>query len=149
MDLKEYPDLFEINVYQCYLPDSLRATKNYFKQVVANSVSPYGELREHLDNHPVFESTSNCQILDFDSNFECGNLNSAYLISPTSYNLLIRPDSNAKMCNSYWFYFKVSKMEVGKSYKFTILNIGRNFEKFYRQGMNVMTRIETDADSRS
>lgn len=112
-------------------------------------MNPFGALKEHLERHPVFEPTNDYPVLEFDSNFECGNLNSAYLMSPTSYNLLIRSDSNAKQCNYYWFYFKASKFKVGKVYKFTILNIGRSFDKFYKLGMNVTTRLEMEDDSQS
>lgn len=46
------------------------------------------------------------KLLQFDSNFESGNLDSAYLVNEQEYNLLCKTDTNTKG-NTYWFYFKV------------------------------------------
>ena len=46
------------------------------------------------------------KILQFDSNFESGNLDSVYLVNEKEYNLLCKSDTNTKG-NTYWFYFKV------------------------------------------
>ena len=46
-------------------------------------------------------------ILQFDSHFECGNLDSAYLVNENEYNLLMKVDTNTKG-NSFWFYYKVT-----------------------------------------
>ena len=43
-------------------------------------------------------------VLKFESNFECGNLDSAYYMSEAHYNLLMKVDFNTKG-NSYWFMF--------------------------------------------
>ena len=45
-------------------------------------------------------------LLQFDGNFESGNLDSAYLSRPCEYNLLLKVDTNTKG-NTHWFYFKV------------------------------------------
>jgi len=80
-------------------------------------------------------------ILRFDQNFECGNLDSAYLFNDNIYNLLMKVDTNTKG-NTYWFMFKVSNFKIGKTYKFNILNFTRSMEGFYKDGMNVVTRAE-------
>jgi hypothetical protein len=69
-------------------------------------------------------------VLRFDSNFECGNLDSAYIFGPREYNLLMRVDTNTRG-NTYWFMFKVSNFRVGCTYKFNILNFTRNLDLFY------------------
>ena len=80
-------------------------------------------------------------ILRFDQNFECGNLDSAYLFNENVYNLLMKVDTNTRG-NTYWFMFKVSNFKIGQTYKFNILNFTRSMEIFYKDGMNVVTRAE-------
>jgi hypothetical protein len=55
----------------------------------------------------------------------------------------MKVDTNTKG-NTYWFMFKVSDFQVGMTYKFNILNFSRNLEKFYKQGMNVFTKVDGD-----
>ena len=83
-------------------------------------------------------------MLEFDQNFECGNLDSVYLRSDYEYDCLLKVDTNTRG-NTYWFMFKVSEFMVGLTYKFNILNFSRNVEKFYATGLNVVTRIESDS----
>jgi hypothetical protein len=45
-------------------------------------------------------------LIVFDSNFESGNLDSAYLHSYNHYCLLLKVDTNTKG-QTHWFYFKV------------------------------------------
>jgi hypothetical protein len=80
-------------------------------------------------------------ILRFDQNFECGNLDSAYIHSCEEYNLLIKVDSNTRG-NTYWFYFSVEGGRTGVRHTFNIFNFTRSMEKFYREGMNVLTKAE-------
>lgn len=83
--------------------------------------------------------------MNFDSNFESGNIDSVYLHNITTisqeYNLLIKVDTNTRG-NTYWFYFKVSNFIIGMKYKFNILNFTRSLENFYQQGMNIVTRAD-------
>ena len=81
-------------------------------------------------------------ILIFDQNFESGNLDSAYIHNTEIYNLLMKVDCNTRG-NTYWFYFKVSNFRVGVTYTFNIYNFTRSMEKFYKEGMNIVTRAET------
>ena len=78
-------------------------------------------------------------VLSFDQNFECGNLDSAYIHNTEEYNLLMKVDCNTKG-NTYWFYFKVQNFRVGVRYTFNIFNFTRTIEKFYKEGMNIVTR---------
>lgn len=57
----------------------------------------------------------------FDSNFECGNLNRACIVSLSEYNLFLNSDTNTKG-NSQWFYFSVTNTEKGRTVTFNILN---------------------------
>lgn len=87
------------------------------------------------------------QILSFESNFECGNLDSAYVMNENEYNLLMKVDTNTKG-SSFWFYFQVSglwklpKSKKGRTIKFNILNFSKSdLKNFYSQGMNIMTKV--------
>lgn len=56
-------------------------------------------------------------LLYFDSNFECGNLDCSYLVSNTEslqiYNLYLRPDTNSKG-KQMWFMFACTGMRAGQ-----------------------------------
>jgi hypothetical protein len=83
-------------------------------------------------------------ILVFDQNFECGNLDSAYIHNCEEYNLLMKVDTNTKG-NTSWFYFQVQNFRVGVKYTFSIYNFTRSIEKFYKEGMNIVTQaVKTD-----
>jgi hypothetical protein len=77
-------------------------------------------------------------LLQFDSNFESGNLDSAYLVNENEYNLLMKVDTNTKG-NSFWFNFKVANGRPGLTVQFNILNFSRDIKHFYNVGMKVMT----------
>lgn len=77
----------------------------------------------------------------FDSNFESGNLDSAYLDNLDRYNLLLKVDTNTKGHN-HWFYFKAQNWYPGQTCTFTILNMVRDLSSFYGKGMNIQTRYE-------
>ena len=85
-------------------------------------------------------------MLQFDSNFESGNLDSAYLVNESSYNLLCKVDTNTKG-NTYWFYFKVLRWKPLSTVTFNLLNVARDVSPFYDNGMNIHVRAET-ADGR-
>lgn len=81
-------------------------------------------------------------MLQFDSNFESGNLDSAYLVNEREYNLLCKVDTNTKG-HTYWFYFKVLNWRPKAKATFNILNIARDLYPFYSRGMNIWTRTES------
>lgn len=81
-------------------------------------------------------------LLQFDSNFESGNLDSAYLANPQEYNLLLKVDTNSRG-HSHWFYFKVLNWQPECIVKFNILNMSRILTSFYTRGMNILTRVES------
>ncbi len=91
------------------------------------------------------ESINKKIVLNFDSNFECGNLDSAFIHNVSKrnqeYNLLMKNDSNTHG-NTCWFYFKVSNLQAGCHYRFNILNFNKKLENFYYNGMNIMTKLE-------
>lgn len=82
------------------------------------------------------------KLLQFDSNFESGNLDSVYLVNETEYNLLCKSDTNTKG-NTYWFYFKVLNWKPEASARFNILNVARDLNPFFNKGMQIWTRTES------
>jgi hypothetical protein len=106
--------------------------------------------KESLTNFPSYINERN--LLVFDSNFEGGNLDSAYVVNENEYNLLMKVDTNTKG-SSFWFYFKVRGVwkskdkENGRIVKFNIINFSKSdIKNFYQNGMNVMTRVCKDGE---
>jgi len=54
----------------------------------------------------------------------------------------MKNDSNTHG-NTCWFYFKVSNLIVGCQYRFNILNFNKKLENFYLNGMNILTKLES------
>lgn len=86
------------------------------------------------------------KLLQFDSNFESGNLDSVYVIKDSEYNMLCKVDTNTRG-NTYWFYFKVLNWVPKSQATFNLLNVARDLAPFYTKGMNIWTRTES-ADAR-
>jgi len=82
-------------------------------------------------------------LIQIDSNFECGNVDSAYLVSESEYNILLKVDTNTRG-GTHWFYFKVLEWwRPGQVVTFNILNMVRDLTRFYGRGMNIMSRTES------
>lgn len=115
----EYAKYFKYKIYECFKPETLKQTRNYVEflttydpdsngcTVSEDDLSPelYNYLSSSMETKlPVHINQK--RLLQFDSNFESGNLDSVYLVSEVEYNLLCKVDTNTKG-NTYWFYFKV------------------------------------------
>lgn len=72
-------------------------------------------------------------MLEFDSNFETGNLDTAVKISPKEYDLFMRTDSNTRG-HCHWYNFKIKGMKRGVRYKFNISNFTKK-KCLYVRGM--------------
>ena len=59
----------------------------------------------------------------------------------------MKVDANTRG-NTYWFMFKVTNFRIGQTYRFNVLNSTRCIEKFYREGMNIVTKAESLKDKR-
>lgn len=74
--------------------------------------------------------------LEFDSDFESGNLDMAIKTFPQqSYDLYLRPDTNT-VGYFQWFYFRVKNKKKGSKTRFNIVNLTRR-NSLYEQGMPV------------
>ena len=62
-------------------------------------------MRDFVGMNPaIMDKETRGEYLEFDSAFESGNLDIAYRVSETEYNLLMRGDTNTKG-HQQWFYF--------------------------------------------
>ena len=71
--------------------------------------------------------------LVFESRFESGNLHTAAQVSEFEYELVLRNDTNTRG-HTQWYYFSVSNVKKGASYKFNIINLLKN-DSLYNQGL--------------
>ena len=139
-------------LYECYKPTNLNQTREYLDYITSPDQADK-QLSKDLDDYLNTELETRIpniynqeRLLQFDSNFESGNLDSAYLVNENTYNLLCKVDTNTKG-NTYWFYFKVLRWRSGQTVTFGLLNVARDVSPFYDNGMNILVRSET-ADGR-
>ena len=65
--------------------------------------------------------------------FESGNLDRVVMVSPTEYDLYMRPDTNNRG-HHQWFYFKVTSKKALGPVKFNIINFTKH-RSLYETGM--------------
>uniref|UniRef100_A0A8C2WI17 tubulin-glutamate carboxypeptidase n=1 Tax=Cyclopterus lumpus TaxID=8103 RepID=A0A8C2WI17_CYCLU len=83
---------------------------------------------------PVIED--NGESLKFNSQFESGNLRKAVQMRKYEYDLVLNSDINSNHYHQ-WFYFEVSGMRVGTTYRFNIINSEKSNSQF-NYGMQVL-----------
>ncbi|XP_068159892.1 cytosolic carboxypeptidase Nna1 isoform X6 [Drosophila tropicalis] len=71
--------------------------------------------------------------LEFESRFESGNLAKAVQITPTYYELYLRPDLYTSR-SKQWFYFRVRRTHRKMLYRFSIVNLVKS-DSLYNDGM--------------
>ncbi|XP_037918827.1 uncharacterized protein LOC119656542 isoform X4 [Hermetia illucens] len=71
--------------------------------------------------------------LEFESRFESGNLAKAVKITPTYYELYLRPDLYTNR-HKQWFYFRVSNTRKNTTYRFSIVNLVKP-DSLHNEGM--------------
>ncbi|XP_073321930.1 cytosolic carboxypeptidase 1 [Pagrus major] len=76
---------------------------------------------------PVIED--NGESLKFNSQFESGNLRKAVQVRKYEYDLVLNSDVNSNHYHQ-WFYFEVSGMRVGTTYRFNIINCEKSNSQF-------------------
>uniref|UniRef100_A0A1A8LCT8 Cytosolic carboxypeptidase 1 n=1 Tax=Nothobranchius pienaari TaxID=704102 RepID=A0A1A8LCT8_9TELE len=83
---------------------------------------------------PVVEDSG--ESLKFNSQFESGNLRKAVQVRKYEYDLVLNADINSNHYHQ-WFYFEVSGMRVGATYRFNIINCEKSNSQF-NYGMQVL-----------
>ncbi len=82
-------------------------------------------------------------MLEFDSDFESGNLDLAATKSPNEYDLFMRTDSNTRG-HHQWFFFSVRNKSPG-TVRLNVLNFTKD-DSLYNQGMRVAVFSEKKAE---
>ncbi|XP_067378274.1 cytosolic carboxypeptidase 1 isoform X3 [Channa argus] len=87
-----------------------------------------------ISSCPVIEDDG--ESLKFNSQFESGNLRKAIQVRKYEYDLVLNSDINSNHYHQ-WFYFEVSGMRVGSTYRFNIINCEKSNSQF-NYGMQVL-----------
>jgi cytosolic carboxypeptidase protein 2/3 len=80
-----------------------------------------------------------CDEIEFDSYFECGNLDKVLKIDKNEYDLYMRSDTNT-YGNYKWFYFKVINKTENRNVKINIVNF-KEQHSLFTQGQKPMVKI--------
>uniref|UniRef100_A0A8C6T7B5 Cytosolic carboxypeptidase 1 n=1 Tax=Neogobius melanostomus TaxID=47308 RepID=A0A8C6T7B5_9GOBI len=94
---------------------------------------------------PVIEDDG--ESLKFNSQFESGNLRKAVQVRKFEYDLVLNSDINSNHYHQ-WFYFEVSGMKVGTTYRFNIINCEKSNSQF-NYGMQALMYSVQEAISGS
>eukprot|EP00055_Hartaetosiga_balthica_P016386 m.103392 g.103392 ORF g.103392 m.103392 type:complete len:1433 (+) comp9094_c0_seq2:74-4372(+) len=84
--------------------------------------------------------------LVFESRFECGNLQSAMKIGPTSYKLLLQRDLYTRR-HTQWFYFSIENTRANTQYTFHLMNLLKN-DSLYNHGMQPVVFSQRQYDEK-
>nr|XP_032289378.1 cytosolic carboxypeptidase Nna1 isoform X11 [Drosophila virilis] len=95
------------------------------------SRSAVGGAKYITNCHPMNADESDS--LEFESRFESGNLAKAVQITPTYYELYLRPDLYTSR-SKQWFYFRVRRTRRNMLYRFSIVNLVKS-DSLYNDGM--------------
>ena len=71
--------------------------------------------------------------LQFDANFESGNLGEVTRLNEAEFDISIRPDTNNPKYR-LWFYFRIRNAKAGQRVLFNVTNLCKT-RSLYREGM--------------
>mmetsp|Transcript_50943 Transcript_50943/g.159167 ORF Transcript_50943/g.159167 Transcript_50943/m.159167 type:complete len:946 (-) Transcript_50943:252-3089(-) len=103
-----------------------------FDRKASNSQNPEGDV--YFEKH-----------LRFSSSFESGNLRRVTQVGVYEYDIQLEPDTNSNR-HMQWFYFQVSNVQKGVSYKFNIVNMCKS-KSLYNYGLRPLRYSECHAKS--
>ncbi|KAK1789809.1 hypothetical protein P4O66_015693 [Electrophorus voltai] len=116
-----------------YCIDSATKTSYYTRSRVGGS-------RGHLKSATFCARSQDMPTLSFESRFESGNLQKAVQVGLYDYELTLRNDMYTTK-HTQWFYFCVSNMKAGVTYRFTIINLMKS-SSLYDAGMRPLLYSE-------
>lgn len=99
----------------------------------------YSKLRPYYTKESEDDTT-----LIFESRFESGNLRRAQKVSENEYNLYLRNDYNTTSYTQ-WYYFRITNIKRGVSYKFNIVNLIKP-DSTFNQGLKPLFYSKKEAD---
>lgn len=102
----------------------------------------------HCDNSEFLQpfytrKTKKDYTLFFESRFESANLRRAIQVYEFEYDLILKPDWNTRL-NCQWYYFRVSGVTAGRTYRFNIINLLKP-DSLYNHGMRPLMYSVMDA----
>lgn len=97
-----------------------------------------------VDDPSVARRVAGRDVLQFESRFESGNLRTATQIHNTQYDLVLSPDINTNG-HTQWFFFSVSGMRAGVTYRFNVVNLEKSNSQF-NFGMQPVVFSQHEAD---
>ena len=124
--------------YDVLIPKSVKnkAIENGFHKHTPRSPVDESMLKTYQGGPDQSAPVSNCDLI-FDSMFESGNLDLALQVQPREFNLYLKPDTNTKGYQS-WFFFKIKRKPDAKgkfprrTYQFNVMNMYKK-KILYRQ----------------
>ncbi|KAM6960522.1 cytosolic carboxypeptidase 2 [Aplochiton taeniatus] len=105
--------------------------------------SRVGGSRRPIKRATTYATCQDERTLVFESRFESGNLQKAVQVGVHDYELTLRTDMYTKK-HTQWFYFRVSNMRAGVTYRFTIINLMKS-SSLYCFGMRPLLYSERAA----
>ena len=133
-----------------YAKYPINKDENYTIDNIINCSNNY----RNINKRNIFNSNENLNklglstedIINFESNFESGNLKFVYLINPeeegesefirvennnynNNYELILQNDTNTRG-HSQWFFFRISNGKKGQKIKLNIMNFQRKTSKY-------------------
>ncbi|XP_076863439.1 cytosolic carboxypeptidase 2 isoform X2 [Brachyhypopomus gauderio] len=119
-----------------YCIDSATKTSYFTHSRVGGSKGP-------LKSATFCARSQDVPTLSFESRFESGNLQKAVRVGIYDYELTLRNDMYTTK-HTQWFYFRVSNMKAGVTYRFTIINLMKS-SSLYEAGMRPLLYSEIAA----
>jgi len=104
---------------------------SFFEDLLEGEQPQKEEQREFIGMSPDLPRSE----LQFNSNFESGNLDMVVKAAPLTYDLFLRVDTNTKG-HFNWFYFQMSNTRKGQTIRLNIVNMTKG-HSLYQQGMQI------------
>lgn len=117
-----------------YYRKFLNFDRRYFATAVIDlkGINRKGKLQQHHHNS---ESATGRDLkpVEFDSNFESGNLFHVYNVGHDHYELVLQNDINTRG-NNQWFFFRVKNVQRNRTLRFSIVNLIKS-DSLFNYGM--------------
>ena len=153
--INSYINMSNVASRLIYARTPLNKEGNYTIDNIINLNQIYSDKKRIFNNNISKINSSFENIINFESNFECGNLQFVYLINSqediteekkssnnfsennnnNTYQLFLQNDTNTRGY-SQWFFFKISNGKKGQKIKLNIMNFQRKKTR-YSNGLKI------------
>ncbi|XP_078539292.1 cytosolic carboxypeptidase 4 isoform X2 [Lissotriton helveticus] len=101
-----------------------------------------------IDSPRPLENSDDVESLQFYSKFESGNLRKVIQVRRFEYDLIMNADVNTNQ-HHQWFYFEVSAIRAGISYRFNVINCEKDNSQFNYGMQPVMYSVKEALQGRA